>query len=96
MEVFEKFIIQVDDWLLYSPHLNLIKHVWIELKRRLYTKYPDIGNTTQGLDKVNARLAEVLHKIREEIPEAYFERLWKSMPDRVAAVIDAKGWYSRY
>jgi len=28
--------------------------------------------------------------------EAYFEKLWKSMPDRVVAVINAKGWYQRY
>jgi hypothetical protein len=41
-------------------------------------------------------LADVLPEIWEEITEAYFEKLWKSMPDRVAAVIDAMGWYTRY
>jgi len=45
---------------------------------------------------VKARLAEVLPEIWEEIPEAYFETLGKGMPDRVAAVIDGKGWYTRY
>jgi hypothetical protein len=38
----------------------------------------------------------VLPEIWEEILEAYFEKLWKSMPHRVAAVIDSKGWYTRY
>jgi len=45
---------------------------------------------------VKARLAEVLPKICEEMLEAYFEKLWKSMPDRVVAVINAMGWYQRY
>ena len=45
---------------------------------------------------MKGRLAEVLPKIWEEIPESYFEKLWKSMPDWVASVIDAKGWYTRY
>ena len=26
----------------------------------------------------------------------HFEALWKSMPARVEAVIDAKGWYTQY
>jgi hypothetical protein len=45
---------------------------------------------------VKSRLAEVLPEIWKEIPEPYFERLWKCMPNRVAVVIDAKGWYTRY
>jgi len=43
---------------------------------------------------VKARLPEVLPEIWENIQEAYFEKLWKSMPNRVAAVLDAKGWYT--
>jgi hypothetical protein len=96
MDFFKKYNIQVEDWPPYSPDLNPIEHVWVELKRRLHRRYPDIGNTEGGPDKVNARLADVLHEIWVEIPEAYLEKLWKSMPDRVAAVIDAKGWYTRY
>jgi len=37
-----------------------------------------------------------LPKIWEELPQSVFEKLWKSMPDRVQAVIDAKGWYTHY
>jgi hypothetical protein len=45
---------------------------------------------------VNARLAEVLPEIWEEIPEIGIEKLWKCMPDSMAAVMDAKGWYRWY
>jgi len=96
MDFFEKYNIQVDDWPPCSPDLNPIEHVWVELKHSLHRKYPDIGNTQGGLDKVKARLAEVLPEIWEEILEAYLEKLWKCIPDRVAAVIDMKGWYTRY
>jgi len=45
---------------------------------------------------VKARLAEVLCKFLEEILQVYPEELWKCMLYRVAAVIDAKGWYTWY
>ena len=42
-------------------------------------------------------LVEVLPLVWETISEESFEKLWKSMPDRIAAVLEAKGWeYTRY
>jgi transposase len=96
MDFFEKCNIQVEDWPPNSPDLNAIEHVWAERKRRLCRKYPDIGNSLGGLDKVKARLAEILPEICEKIPKAYCEKLWKSISNSVAAVIDAKGCYTRY
>jgi len=42
------------------------------------------------------RLVEVLPLVWETIPEEFFEKLWKSMPGRVAAVLEAKGGYIKY
>jgi transposase len=80
MDFFKKYNIQVEDWPPYSPDFNPIKHVWVALKCRLVRKYPHIGNAKGDPDKVKARLAEVLPKIWQEIPQLYFEKLWKSMP----------------
>ena len=45
---------------------------------------------------VKKRLAQVLPLVWETIPKKCFEKLWKSMPDRVAAVLEAKGGYPKY
>jgi len=32
----------------------------------------------------------------ETIPEEFVEKLWKSRPERVAAVLEARGGYTKY
>jgi len=58
--------------------------------------YPDLVNYPGGPDKVKAKLVDVLPLCWEKIPPKQFEALWGSMPLRVQAVIDQKGWYTRY
>ena len=79
-----------------SPDLNPIEHVWVELKKRLQIQYPDIATTPGGPEKVEQKLAEALPMVWDTIPSEFFEQLWRSMPDRVQAVIAAKGWYTTY
>ncbi|KAH0614584.1 uncharacterized protein H6S33_000220 [Morchella sextelata] len=67
-----------------------------KLKKRLQIQYPQIKDTPGGPDKVRERLAEVLPLVWDTIPEEFFEKLWRSMPDRVAAVIEAREWYTKY
>ena len=95
-EWFEQQNIQVDENPPYSPDLNPTEHVWVFLKQQLHKQYPDITNTPSGPDAVRARLVEVLLKVWDSLPEQLFDNLYRSMPDRVAEVIDAKGWYTRY
>jgi transposase len=89
--------VQVMDWPPYSPDLNPIEHVWVRLKEGLQRRYPDIAETPGSPETVRKRLAEVLPEIWEkDIEGDFLERLWESMPRRVAAVIEAKGWYTKY
>ena len=63
-------------------------------KQQLHKRYPDIADTPGGPNTVRAQLVEVLPK-SGTLPEQ-FDNLYRSISDRVAAVIDAKGWYTRY
>jgi len=67
--------------------------------------YPDSGMTFHVLDPIGTgfsqpgtkkRLAEVLPLVWKTIPKEFFEKLWKSIPGRVAAVLEAKGGYTKY
>jgi len=58
--------------------------------------YPDLINYPGGPNKVKAKLAEVLSLCWEKIPPKQFEALWRSMPSRIQALIDVKGWYTCY
>ena len=91
MQFFEKYNIDLLTHPPYSPDLNPIEHVWVLLKRQLLIDYPNIGNTPGGPPAEKARLAQVLPRVWDNIPQKHFEALWKSMPARVEAVIEAKG-----
>ena len=93
---FTRYNIDVADHPPYSPDLNPIEHAWVLLKRQVTEDYPDLADTPGGVGTVKARLAEVLPLCWEKIPEMQFETLWKSMPDCVQAIIEAKGWQTRY
>jgi len=49
-----------------------------------------IADTPGEKEAVKNRLVEVLPLVCETISEESFEKLWKSMPDRGAAVLKAK------
>ena len=92
----ERNNIQVVDHPPYSPDLNSVEDVWVELKKRSHQQYPRIGDTLGGKEAVIRRLSHVLPLVWVTIPEEFFEKLWKSMPDRIAAVLEARGSYTKY
>lgn len=64
---------QIDAYSAYSPDLNSIEHVWVELKKRLQEQYPKLDGVSQS--KINQKLIEVLPPVWETIPEEFFEKL---------------------
>jgi hypothetical protein len=80
--------VEVLDWPAQSPDLNPIEHLWWELKRRLGSN-PE-APTSMG------ELWERVEKEWEDIPKEKCLELIKSMPRRVAAVLKAKGGYTKY
>ena len=71
-----------------SPDLNPIEHLWGWLKRRL----AELENPPKGIYKLWDRVQVEW----ERIPVEECQKLIKSMPRRIEAVLKAKGGYTKY
>src|SRR3984957_13248717 len=75
-------------WPAQSPDLNPIEHLWDHLKRRL----SEHEVAPKGILELWERVEEEWNKIDVEV----CQNLIESMPRRVAAVLKAKGGYTKY
>ena len=85
---FEDNQIPVMEWPAQSPDLNPIEHLWHYLKRQL-TKYTNPPTSIH-------ELWERVEKEWEAIPVEECQKLIESMPNRVQAVLKAKGGWTDY
>ncbi|XP_055643780.1 transposable element Tcb1 transposase [Toxorhynchites rutilus septentrionalis] len=69
-----------------SPDLNLIEHLWWEVKNRLKNKNP----------KNKAELRMAIKEIWENFPSSVTINRVESMSRRLQAVLDAKGGHTKY
>lgn len=79
-----------------SPDMNPIEHMWAVLKKELYRRFPDTPDLRGGPEAVRYALAERLAIVWADIGPDTMNALIDSMPRRVQALIDAKGWYTKY
>ena len=83
--------IEVMKWPAHSPDLNIIEHVWHYLKEKVRQKSPasnkeDLWSNVQGvMDYMWSE--EMTQKISD---------LYESLPNRMQAVIDARGGNTKY
>jgi hypothetical protein len=83
------------EWPLYLPDLNLIEHLWNLLKKKLLQLYP--GLFLGGRSKVDwTRFRNTIIEAWDAIPQEKINSLIHSMPRRLRAVYQAKGWYTKY
>jgi len=75
-------------WPAQSPDLNPIEHLWDHLDRQIRKRNP--------LPTSSAAMAAALQEEWGRIPLCVVRELITSMPRRVAAVIEAKGWHTKY
>jgi len=80
-----------------SLDMSPIEHLWKRLKESMLKRFPETHKTPVVQARVRRALAEALpHTWREEIEGEVLETPWDSMPRRVAALLEAKGWYTKY
>lgn len=82
-------------WPPHSPDLNPIEHVWNMLKRNLYKMFPHLSNLRKNKVDIE-EFKECLQKAWAAIPQDQIRALIESVPRRVKACRQAKGWYTRY
>ena len=85
---FEDHDIEVLDWAPSSPDMNIIEHAWDEVDRCLRARTP----LPRNLDELWDALVEEWAKL----DISYVRNLYKSMPHRVAALLEAQGQYTKY
>lgn len=79
---------RVMEWPACSPDLNPIEHLWDELKKRVRARFP-----------APASIPELTVAVEEEwrnIPQETISNLIQSMPNRMRAVIRARGGHTCY
>jgi hypothetical protein len=84
------------EWPPYSPDLNPIEHMWSPLKEGVYDVRPDIGNCQRSDEKKEDFLWEALEQSWSSIRQDILKNIIGSMGRRVEAVVQAKGWYTKY
>jgi transposase len=75
-------------WPAQSPDLNPIEHLWDELERRVRKRIP--------LPKNETELFDLLQEEWLKLDESIYQNLVESMSRRVHAVVEAKGYPTRY
>ena len=89
-----KFVVM--DWPPRSPNMNLIENLWAHLKLELHRRYPDTATLRGSPQYIRQRITERAQEVWWSIGEEVLDRLIDSMPHRVQALIDARGWYTKY
>jgi transposase len=85
---FEANGIEVLEWPAQSPDLNPIEHLWVHLKRKLNEYETEPKGILELWERVDAEW--------NLIPPQVCMDLIESMPRRIAAVLKAKGGYTKY
>ena len=76
--------------------MNPIEHVWKALKELVTKMYPKVMKNNSESDEARTELEEALQSAWNALPDSLFEGLVESMPRRIQALLDAKGWHTKY
>jgi len=83
--------IEVLEWPPHSPDLNIIEHAWHYLKTEIYKSPP--ATSRANLWNITENTMNTMWN--EEITNK-ITRLYESLPNRIQAIIDAKGANTKY
>ena len=82
-------------WPPYSPDLNPIENLWKLLKEKIHQRYPELATMRSNSHTLDL-LIKAAQEVWDEFTDELIDRLIESMERRLQAVIDARGWYTKY
>ena len=83
------------EWPLYSPDLNPIENIWAIMKTIIQRDHPELQNAPDNDDTLYL-LIQAAKDAWSSVEERILKNLSNTMPNRVRAVIEADGWYTKY
>jgi len=84
------------EWPANSPDMNPIENLWAHLKLELHRRWPDTATIRGSPATIKAVLKRRLMEIWWNIGDGVLKDLIDSMTHRVRALLDARGWYTKY
>jgi transposase len=95
LEFAEENGVELLTWPAYSPDLNPIENLWNILKQRIHIQYPYLASLPKTIE-AKQQLIQAAVAVWEELEPEILKKLVITMPERLQAVIDADGWYTKY
>ncbi|CAG9952817.1 unnamed protein product [Clonostachys rosea f. rosea IK726] len=87
--------IELLDWPPHSPDMSPIENLWSLLKARLRSRYPYLSRLSRT-DVNIEELKRYVQVVWREFDQGLIRGLMESLPNRLRAVIRARGWYTKY
>ena len=84
------------EWPAHSPDMNPIEHCWAHMKIVIYRNHPELITERIADARLKVELLAAILEAWEEISEDFLWELCLSMERRVAALIVARGGYTKY
>lgn len=94
-DLLQELGLDIMEWPPYSPDLNPIENIWAIMKTIIINDHPELQNAPDN-DQTLCALIQAAKEAWGSIEERVLKNLSNTMPNRVRAVIEADGWYTKY